>query len=227
MRCSEVRAPVLLLCTAFLLAPVGPAAAEESRAAQEPEQVIARLQLQLQRLSAERARLQNEVATQTQAAESAQGELETVRAERDALAAEGARQAAVIERLEAVRERLEGGLEQARGNLEELIGRYREAVDTLRELRIDRDDWQTVAQSHASRLTVCERNNAELRDLGLEALEAYENKGCLDRFGQLEPFTGVARVRIDNLVQDYRRLIEELYLGTHLEGEVADPYPAQ
>lgn len=226
MRCSDVgRSRVFAL--ALLLAGPAPVVGEETRAAQDPREVIARLQLQLQRLSAERARLQNELAGQSRAAEQAEAALAEVEAERDALAAARERQDAVIDRLEAVRDRLQERLETAAGNLEELIGRYREAVDTLRDLRIDRDDWQTVAESHAGRLTVCERNNAELRDVALEALEAYENKGCLDRFGQLEPFTGVARVRIDNLVEDYRRLIEALYLGTHLEGEIPTPYSGE
>ena len=54
-----------------------------------------------------------------------------------------------------------------------------------------------------------ERKNAELFKLGNEILTRYEKFGLGDALAAREPFTGLARVKLENLVQDYQDKIAD------------------
>lgn len=49
-----------------------------------------------------------------------------------------------------------------------------------------------------------ERKNASLFKLGSEILTRYEHFGLGDALSAKEPFVGITRVKLENLVQDYR-----------------------
>jgi hypothetical protein len=49
-----------------------------------------------------------------------------------------------------------------------------------------------------------QRRNAELFKLGNEILTRYEHFGLGDALAAKEPFVGITRVKLENLVQDYR-----------------------
>jgi chromosome segregation ATPase len=54
-----------------------------------------------------------------------------------------------------------------------------------------------------------ERKNLELWRLGNEILTRYEKFGLGDALAAREPFTGVSRVKLENLVQDYKDKIDD------------------
>jgi chromosome segregation ATPase len=54
-----------------------------------------------------------------------------------------------------------------------------------------------------------ERKNAELFKLGNEILTRYEKFALGDALAAREPFTGLARVKLENLVQDYQDKIAD------------------
>jgi chromosome segregation ATPase len=54
-----------------------------------------------------------------------------------------------------------------------------------------------------------ERKNTELFKLGNEILTRYEKFGLGDALAAREPFTGLARVKLENLVQDYQDKIAD------------------
>jgi hypothetical protein len=49
-----------------------------------------------------------------------------------------------------------------------------------------------------------DRKNFELFKLGNEILKRYEKFGLGDALAAREPFTGITRVKLQNLVQDYQ-----------------------
>ena len=54
-----------------------------------------------------------------------------------------------------------------------------------------------------------ERKNLELWRLGNEILTRYEKFGLGDALAAREPFTGISRVKLENLVQDYKDKIDD------------------
>lgn len=55
----------------------------------------------------------------------------------------------------------------------------------------------------------CRSKNAELGKLGGELLARYRAKTCQDVMSENEPFTGIGRARMENLLEDYRDKFRE------------------
>lgn len=53
-------------------------------------------------------------------------------------------------------------------------------------------------------IQVCEKKNSELYLLSVKLMDKYQAKGVLDAIRQAEPFTQLEKVRIENLLQEYR-----------------------
>lgn len=65
-------------------------------------------------------------------------------------------------------------------------------------------------QQQTQNFSACYENNKKLYDINAQLLTRYENKGFADVLKQREPFTGVSRVEIENIVQDYRYQLDDL-----------------
>ena len=69
-----------------------------------------------------------------------------------------------------------------------------------------------------------ELKNLELYKTGREILTRYEKFGLGDAIGAKEPFVGLSRVKLENLVQDYK---SKLLNQTVISGQPpALPHPA-
>lgn len=53
-------------------------------------------------------------------------------------------------------------------------------------------------------IQVCEKRNADLYQVSVDMMNRYQSKGVVDALLQKEPFTGIEKVRVDNVMQDYR-----------------------
>lgn len=106
-------------------------------------------------------------------------------------------------------EELKLRLTDASNKLQTLIGRFRETVNNLRDKEEESSQRAQEVTRLEGELKTCAVNNVALSELGFEVLTSYENKGFWDRAGQWEPFTQLKRVQIENLVDDYKYLIED------------------
>lgn len=183
-------------------------------AAQDKKDALRRLQQLSQKLAAEKSALERDNGRLVRE----KAELEQAR---DALGADLARQkgaagrhareaarlaeeatklradlAAAAQREAALKAELATGaeaLQAARRNGEQLARRLGNQGDTSRH-------WMAKTGS-------CEAKNAQLLELGGELLERYRAKSCAEALAEAEPFTGIARVRQENLLQEYRERI--------------------
>jgi hypothetical protein len=71
---------------------------------------------------------------------------------------------------------------------------------------------QSVAEGSEANL-VCREKNRELAAVARELLGRYRDVGVLDVLKRREPFTGVRRVQVENLLEDSAGRIE----GARLE----------
>lgn len=60
----------------------------------------------------------------------------------------------------------------------------------------------------------CAERNQRLYQYGVEILGHYESKGVLSGLAQSEPFTQIKRVRVENLVEDYREKLNDEKMPT-------------
>lgn len=87
------------------------------------------------------------------------------------------------------------------------LDRYRSAYEQeaarARDLTVDRDRWKTQAEQATATMSVCREKNDQLQALTAEVLDAYGSIKMLDVIGKMEPFLGLKRVQLENIVQTF------------------------
>jgi chromosome segregation ATPase len=163
---------------------------------------------QLQQLAQERTALQAENARLKRELEQAQADLKGAKAERDAVKARLTAAADARSRAAAC-EASEQALSQSKAKLEELIGRYREAVQGLKTVETDRAHADKVAAERLAARDACFRTNEDLYAIANEALSRYEAYAG----PRHEPFTRIARNRLENYVDEARQHAAQLRIS--------------
>jgi chromosome segregation ATPase len=105
--------------------------------------------------------------------------------------------------------RSNAALEQQRAREAELVAEFRKTIETLRTTELERNELRGTLASRESALKQCVTNNEALFTTGNEVLDRYEEKGCFSALREHEPFTQTKRVRLQNLVDEYRWALED------------------
>jgi chromosome segregation ATPase len=161
---------------------------------------------QLQQLAQERTALQAENARLKKELEQAQADAKSARAEREALKARAAGADASAARLKSSNEASEQSLQASRQKLDELVARFRETAQTLRSVEADGAAAKQKLDERSRELDRCAVANAGLFEIADQTLSLYEKAATK----HAEPFTGLARVRAENLVDGYRERAQAL-----------------
>ncbi len=221
----EGRSTALRLGAALACAVLALPAWAQSAASREQE-LIRRLRQQVQQLQAEQG-------TQQQAAQRANAEKTEAQTRLDAATANLRRaQQAAAARAQGADEAQQAleALRQAHATLEQeaqaLKSELQVREQSLATLRTEHQALQrTLAQrgdmlanlqarglTQAQGLQSCIANNQALHGLGLELLQAWQDKGVVATTAQVEPFFQFNRVKIENLVQGYQDKLDQQLL---------------
>jgi chromosome segregation ATPase len=189
-----------LLTLIVALALCAPALAQDKRM----QEAVRRLQAQNLRLAGERADLEREKAKLEQEKNEAQKsrsalerklksgarERQDLQDTADALELELAEAEARGDALQAQLADTQNALAAARGEGESLRKRLANQGATIAF-------WSAKTEA-------CQAKNGELAQLGYDLVERYRAKTCGDISLENEPFTGIAKVRMENLLEDYK-----------------------
>ena len=182
----------------------------------------ARMQQALQQLTNEKARLQAENAKLKQDAE----EAAKLRKQNEKLTSDLEYAEKKLTRTEGSNENLEASLVATRARLEELVARFRELATDFRETEVALAETSATLRTRSQALLTCADNNDEIAIIANEALDRYENKGLFTRTREAEPFTGITRARIRNLVEEYRFQVDDLRLEKDITAGITEVQPA-
>jgi chromosome segregation ATPase len=189
-----------LLSLLLALALCAPAVAQDKRM----QEAVRRLQAQNQRLASERADLEREKAKLEQEKDDAQKsrsalERKVKSGARERQDLEDANTALELELADA--EDREEALKARLAETEKALAAAREEGAQLRKRLANQGTtigfWQAKTEA-------CQAKNGELAKLGYDLVERYRQKTCGDITLENEPFTGIARVRMENLLEDYK-----------------------
>jgi chromosome segregation ATPase len=165
---------------------------------------------QYQQLAAEKTALQAQQAQTKKDLDTAQADLAAMKKERDALKSRAGGSAAQFAQLAAGKEAAEKSLEQLKQRTTELVTRFREMALNLKEVEADRGKLQNDLKERSTAFDKCAQDNLGLFEVNSEILDRYEHVGVFTRIGTADPFTKIARTRIENLVDEYRARALEL-----------------
>ena len=184
-----------------------------AQAARRDESGTARLQAMINRLTAEKAALERENARLAGDLRKAESDAETLEAEESRASERVQALEAALARYQESNTRANGALEQTRARMEELVVKFRETVETLRQTEVEKADVGRQLDESREDYLSCARANVALYETGMDALAALEDRGVFKRLSTNEPFTQIGRVRLENLVDEYRIALEDDLLG--------------
>jgi chromosome segregation ATPase len=207
-----------VLLTMLALFASTPNHAQQDQEDKRAREALRRLQLQQREFNEEKAKLAEEKASLEKELASKTKELKDLQA-RIGRVESGSRKTEVglkaksmeLDRknaeLEALAARFAQEQEKNRGLSAELAKRLEEIGQKdsqgnllASQVRVQRE----IVGRQAQMIDACEEKNLALYQVSNELLERYRNKGVLAALKQAEPFTGIAKVRMENLWQEYR-----------------------
>lgn len=188
-------------------------AANDSR----EKQMLRRVQQQMQQVEQARALAEQEKATALADKERVERELDQAQATGRKLSGE-----------RAARSRAERELKAAQGEVATLKTKLAETEAKLAETQTKlQATSQTLAQTESakkqteSQLTnvkqtqqECRKQNHQLYELTRETMNKYRDKTCQDALAQAEPFTGIKKVEVENLLEIWRDRADQARLQT-------------
>lgn len=209
------RFAIYLLFGAMAAAPAW--AANDSR----EKQMLRRMQQQVQQIEQARAQAEQEKAAALADKDTAERELNKLRSGDNA-----AKRQLAGER--AARSRTEAGLKTAQAELEGLKLRVADTEKKLADsVALQRTTAEKLAQAESAKrqtesqlavnrqdLNVCQTHNGRLYTLGREMMQKYRDKSCQDALAQTEPFTGLKKVEVENLLEVWRDSLDREKLRT-------------
>ena len=170
----------------------------------------ARAMQQLQQLATERTALQADNVK-------LKDEVADLKKKLDKATTDGAAALARAKQLEIAADRgAESGkqaadaLEKSRAQMQELISRFRQTALDLQTVETARNALRGQLESRGREYNICVEHNVGMYEVGSEALDRLDRHGLWSKVRESEPFTQLARVRLDNLIDGYRQRLEEL-----------------
>jgi chromosome segregation ATPase len=101
-------------------------------------------------------------------------------------------------------------LEKSRTQMQELITRFRATAQDLKNVETDRNALRGQLETREREYGTCVEHNVGLYDVGSAALDRLDHHGFFSKVGEAEPFTQIARARLENQIDDYRQRLKEL-----------------
>jgi chromosome segregation ATPase len=173
------------------------------------KQMLRRMQQQVQQIEQARAQAEQEKNTALADKAAAEAELKKLDVAERKLSAE-----------QAARGRAESGLKSAQSELEGLKARLAETDRKLADsLALQKATAGKLAQAEQQlagsrdELKLCRTHNGKLYTLGREMMQKYHDKSCQDALAQAEPFTGLKRIEMENLMETWRDQLDRDKLG--------------
>ena len=193
-----------LVASVLALAAV-PAAAQQSR----DDGGSARLQAMVQQLTSEKTQLQADNTKLKTERDAANAELKKVRTEKESLERQLSQSETSLTRASSTNTRNTELMEQQKKRTEDLVAQFRQTIEQLRATELERNQLKTQNETRKRAFEQCVASNQKLFETGNEVLDRYENKGKWDALREREPFTQTRRVRLQNLVDEYRWALDD------------------
>ena len=172
----------------------------------------ARLQQMLQQLNTEKTNLSAENAKLKTELDKTKKELDAATKARDADTQKLGRSAQDLVNSQAKSEALQRGFDTMKSRFDQLVEQFRATVAAMKDVEQERDRLTANVADYDVRVKACERNNDALYKADLELIDLYEKKGVFTSMMQHEPVTKLKRVQIENLMDQYRQLGDDMHL---------------
>jgi chromosome segregation ATPase len=194
---SRIIVPIILVSLCFIR-PM-PVLAQDARA----QQAMRNMATRLRAAETERNNLQS-------AKEQSDQEVKTLTDKLDALTKQAAADSKELAAAKAQLTQRETENAQLQDSLQKLQATQTQAIEIAKKSESERAKLAGEVTELKRKVADVETKNLALFKLANEILKRYERFGLGDALAAKEPFTGIARVKLENLVQDYQdKLVDQ------------------
>jgi chromosome segregation ATPase len=180
------------------------------------KETLRTLTLRLRSAETERNNLLSEKAQSEQ-------EKKTLTAKVDALTKQAAAQKDQIDELTKKSDGQDKELIETKDSLGKWKAAYEQLSTAAKKIEGERAKFASESVVLKRKLDDRERKNLELFKLGNEILARYERFGLGDALAAREPFTGIAKVKLETLVQDYQDKIADNFVKAEKQSNPSSP----
>jgi chromosome segregation ATPase len=187
----------------------GPIAAQTASPDAASSRALARAQALLKQLNAQKvaaeaelAKVRSELTVEQASLTKARAKLKT---QGESLAGAEARLAATTRQ----KQRTEQSLTSSRTRLKQTATALKNTRENLHATEAERQRLASELAATREQLADAERKNGELYRASTELLEEFSSETTLQRLFRSEPITGIRRVQLENLQQDYAHRLDD------------------
>lgn len=170
-------------------------------------QMMRRMQQQLQQVEQARTQAEQDKAAVLADKDKLERELDQAKAAGRKLAGERAARGRLERELKSTvgeRDALKARLADIEAKLAETQARLQATVQTLAQTESAKKQGESQLAGTRQELGQCRSHNGRLYTLSREMMAKYRDKSCQDALAQAEPFTGLKRVEVENLLEAWR-----------------------
>lgn len=194
-----------------LLLAIGTPPAWAANDSSREKQLLRRMQQQVQQIDQARAQSEQEKAAALADKETAERELEKVRSgeasSKRQLASERtarSRAESDLKTLQVENDALKARLAATEKQLADSVSLQEATAQTLAQVESAKKQTEGSLAGKSQDLQVCQTHNGRLYAIGREMMVKYQDKSCQDALAQAEPFTGLKKVEVENLLETWR-----------------------
>lgn len=191
-------------------------AANDSR----EKQMLRRLQQQVQQIEQARAQAEQEKAAAVADKDSSERELNKLRsgdsAAKRQLAGERAARSRTEAELKTMQAELEGlklRMADTEKKLADSMALQRTTAEKLAQTESAKKQTESQLAGNRQDLKICQTHNGRFYSIGREMMQKYRDKSCQDALAQAEPFIGLKKVEVENLLETWRDRLDREKLG--------------
>jgi chromosome segregation ATPase len=177
-------------------------AANDSR----EKQMLRRMQQQMQQIEQARAQAEQEKTAALADKAAAEHELEKLGATQRQLASEHAahsRTEAELKKSQTEVEALKTRLADTEKKLADSLALQRATAEKLAQTEAVKKQAEGQLADNRQDLKLCQTHNGSLYALGREMMQKYRDKSCQDALAQAEPFTGLKKIEVENMLETW------------------------
>jgi chromosome segregation ATPase len=214
------------ILTLMLAATFSPSTfAAQPKQSDAAQQALKKAQGVLKQLGEEKAALEAEKKTlsdEKTVLQSQVEKLESALKQISPLQAEVAAQKSAVNSLRNSNGALSSQLSRSQENERELNKKLQETVALAKLIQNDNQLLVSAVQERERWIGHCDEKNRDVIHAANELTTKYQNKSFLEKLSEVEPFTGIGNVEMENTVQNYQFKLEDLKV-TAFEKETTAP----
>jgi len=121
---------------------------------------------------------------------------------------------AELKALQAESDALKARLADTEKQLADSLALQRVTAQTLAQVESAKKQTEGQLSGKAHDLQVCQTHNGQLYAIGREMMQKYRDKSCQDALVQAEPFSGLKKVEVENLLETWRDRLDREKINT-------------